>query len=130
MLRTRETASIVNETLHLPITYEPDLREVVFGGMEGKPLMPWYPEWLAGCFTPEGAERFAEVTVRVRAAMARVLAQPGPLLVVAHGGVFRALRGILGLPIQGGASPNAAPMLCEPTLTGWRINCFDGAPGR
>jgi probable phosphoglycerate mutase len=121
MLRTRETAAIVNETLGLPITYEPDLREVIFGGMEGKPLMPWYPEWLAGRYTPEGAESFAEVALRVRGAMARVLARPGPLLMVAHGGVFRSLRGILGLPVQGGTTPNAVPIRCEPTLTGWRL---------
>jgi len=121
MLRTRETAAIVNETLGLPITYEPDLREVIFGGMEGKPLMPWYTEWLAGRFTPEGAESFAEVTLRVQGAMARVLARPGPLLIVAHGGVFRALRGVLGLAVQGGATPNAVPIYCEHTLNGWRV---------
>jgi len=120
MLRTRETTTIVNEFLHLPVTFEPDLREVMFGGMEGKPLQPWFTEWLEGRFTPEGAETFAELAARVAAAMARVLAGPGPTLIIAHGGVFRAIRDLMDLPKEG-LTPNAIPLFCEPTLTGWRI---------
>ncbi len=121
MLRTRETTAVVNETLGLPVRYEPALREVIFGGMEGKPLMPWFPEWLEGRYTPEGAETFAEVTARVDAAMARVLAGPGPVLVVAHGGVFRAIRDLMGLPRGEGITGNAVPLFCEPTSREWRV---------
>jgi probable phosphoglycerate mutase len=121
MLRTRETAAIVNEVLGLPVTYEPDLREVVFGGMEGKPLYPWYPEWLAGRYTPEGAEKFDEVSARVAAALARVLAGDGLLLIVAHGGVFRVIRDLMGLGRADGSTPNAVPIYCEPVGQGWRV---------
>ncbi len=120
MRRTRQTADILNEALGLEIILEPDLREVVFGGMEGKPLQPWFGEWLAGRATPAGAESFAEVTLRVQGAMARVLARPGPLLIVSHGGVFRALRGLMGLALAGGLTPNAVPILCQPGPDGWR----------
>jgi len=120
MVRTRETTEIVNQVLGLPVTFEPELREVIFGGMEGKPLLPWFHDWLAGTYTPEGAETFAALTIRVQAAMARVLARPGPVLVVAHGGVFRAIRALLDAP-ETGFTPNAQPLYCEPTLTGWRI---------
>jgi probable phosphoglycerate mutase len=120
MVRTRETTEIVNELLSLPVTFEPDLREVIFGGMEGKPLLPWFPEWLDGRYTPPGAETFDEVKARVATAMERVLVLPGPLLIVAHGGIFRAIRDLMGLPREG-LTPNAAPLLCEPTLTGWRV---------
>ncbi len=115
-----ETAGIVNEFLNLPVSFEAGLHEVIFGGMEGKPLLPWFPEWLEGRSTPEGAESFAEVTARVEAAMARVLAVPGLVLVVAHGGVFRALRDLMGLEREG-LTPNGVPLFCEPTLTGWRV---------
>ncbi len=120
MLRTRETTAIVNEFLHLPVTFEPDLREVVFGGMEGKPLMPWFPEWMEGRYTPDGAETFAALTARVAAAMARVLADPSPVLVVAHGGVFRALRDLMGLTKEG-LTPNAVPLFCVPGDEGWLV---------
>ncbi|MGE4482347.1 histidine phosphatase family protein [Acidocella sp.] len=121
MLRTRETADIVNGFLRLGISYEPGLREVVFGGMEGKPLLPWFPEWLEGRYVPEGAESFAALTVRVETAMETVLAgRPGPVLIVAHGGVFRALRELMGLPREG-VTRNAVPLYCEPGEHGWQI---------
>lgn len=120
MIRTRETTAIVNEFLNLPVSFEADLREVIFGGMEGKPLQPWFPEWMEGRYTPEGGETFAEVTIRARIAMRRVLAQPGPLLIVAHGGIFRALRDLMGLSKEG-LTPNAVPLFCAPTESGWEV---------
>ncbi len=120
MLRTRETTEIVNEVLGLKVIFEPDLREVIFGGMEGKPLLPWFPEWMEGRFTPAGAETFAEVTARAEAVLTRVLAVPGPVLIVSHGGIFRAVRDLMGLTREG-LTPNALPLFCQPTLAGWRV---------
>lgn len=114
MLRTRETAEIVNETLQQPMIFEPDLREVVFGGMEGKPLMPWYTSWIEGRYLPEGAESFAEVITRAQGAFARVLQHPGPILIVSHGGVARALHVLMGTA-SGEMTPNGMPFLCKPT---------------
>jgi broad specificity phosphatase PhoE len=127
MLRTRETTAIVNEFLKLPVSYEPDLREVIFGGMEGKPLLPWFPEWMEGRYTPAGAETFAALTSRAQAAMARVLTLPGPVLIISHGGIFRALRDLMGLPREG-LTPNAVPLYCEPTPTGWQIEAVSKQP--
>lgn len=124
MLRTRETTEIINEYLRLPVIYEQDLREVMFGGMEGKPLLPWFPEWLEGRYTPEGAESFPALTLRVKAALNQVLVtQTGPVLIVAHGGVFRAIRDLMGLPKEG-LTRNAVPLYCAPGHEGWQI---DGA---
>jgi probable phosphoglycerate mutase len=119
MLRAKETAEIVNEFLRLPIAFEPGLREVQFGGMEGKPLLPWFPEWLEGRYTPPNAESFAQVLARIDHAMGKILA-PGPLLIIAHGGVFRALRDLMSLPKQG-LTPNAVPLHCAPGATGWQV---------
>ncbi|WBO59675.1 histidine phosphatase family protein [Acidocella sp. MX-AZ03] len=52
--RARQTAEIINEFLRLPLSIEPDLREVAFGSMEGEPLLPWFPDWLEGRATPDG----------------------------------------------------------------------------
>jgi len=121
MLRTRETAEIVNAFLRLPVSYEPDLREVIFGGMEGKPLLPWFPEWLEGRYTPEGAESFSALTARVEIALTGVLeGRKGPLLIVAHGGVFRAIRDLMGLPKEG-LTRNAVPLYCAPGEDGWQV---------
>lgn len=125
MRRTRETAAIVNEFLRLELEFEADLREVVFGGMEGKPLQPWFPQWLEGLHTPAGAEAFPALRERVEAAMQRVLARPGPVLIVAHGGVFRAMRDLMGLPKEG-LTPNGAPLYCAPGETGWGVSTPPG----
>ena len=113
MSRALETAEIVNETLGLPLGTDPDLHEVVFGGQEGKPLAPWFGDWMQGRFTPEGAESFDDLVARAEAAMARVLDRPGPLLVVSHGAFFRAVRALMGVDLDV-PTPNATPMLCEP----------------
>ncbi len=120
MLRTRETAAIVNEVLGLPMSFEPGIREVVFGGMEGKPFGPWFEDWIDGSFTPEGAESFAELSKRVGAALEGILALPGPVLIVAHGGVFRAIRNLMGIT-RGGPTPNGSPLYCQPTPAGWQV---------
>jgi probable phosphoglycerate mutase len=76
---------------------------------------------MEGRFTPEGAESFAELTERVRGVLGRILHLPGPVLIVAHGGVFRAVRDILGLSREG-LTPNAQPLFCEPIPRGWRVS--------
>jgi broad specificity phosphatase PhoE len=121
MLRTRETAAIVNQVLNLPIVYELAIREVIFGGMEGKPLSPWFQDWMDGTYTPEGAESFAELVLRVRTALQTILPMPGPLLIVAHGGVFRAIRDIMGVTREG-LTPNGLPLYCNPAAEGWKIS--------
>ncbi len=118
MSRARETAEIVNQTLKLPLDFEPDLREVMFGGQEGKPLAPWFQQWLDGDFTPPGAESFAQLTARAADVMQRVLVRPGPLLVVSHGAIFRAMRGLMGVTVELGTA-NGIPIRCEPHGKAW-----------
>jgi probable phosphoglycerate mutase len=125
MSRAHETAMIVNETLNVPVIVEPDLREVIFGGQEGKPLAPWFADWLDGTATPEGAESFEALTRRAAAAMARVLAHPGPLLIVSHGAFFRAVRALMRLELDV-ISGNAQPMHCAPVGPVWQVTPLDG----
>lgn len=122
MRRAKQTAEIVNELLHVPITYEAGLREASFAGKEGLSPQPWFPDWVAGHYTPENAESFADVMKRVQAALWQVLPdRKEPALIVAHGGVLRAIRALMGLPKEA-LTGNAIPLYCEPTATGWQIS--------
>ncbi len=115
MSRAYDTAVIVGEHIRLPLEVEDDLREVAFGGQEGQPMGGWFDDWVAGTFTPEGAEPFNVLRARAVAAVNLALDRPAPVLVVAHGALFRALRAEMGLP-PNIRTPNAVPFFCEPGM--------------
>lgn len=111
--RARVTAEIVAEALDLAVTIEPDLREVSWGVHEGQPVADWLPAWIAGHTTPDGGESFSQLRLRAVAGLNRAVEQPPAVLVVAHGGVFRALRSAMNLAMTG-RTRNCVPMWCEP----------------
>ncbi len=111
--RARETATIVGAALGLPFSTDPGLQETSFGEQEGKPMGPWYDEWVDDRYTPPGAETFAELRARVVPALNRALALPGPVLVIAHGAMFRAIRAEMGLSPHI-RTDNGVPLLCTP----------------
>ena len=117
--RAQVTAQIVAEALGLPVQLDPQLREVGFGVQEGQPMKEWFDDWIEGLFTPEGAEPFSELRARAIGAINRATELPAPVLVVAHGALFRSLRSAMGLPAHE-RLPNATPMWCEPGET-WRL---------
>ena len=111
--RARVTAEMVGEALNLPVSIDADLREVAFGVQEGQAMSGWFADWVAGHFTPQGAETFAALRSRAVAAINRATALPPVVLVVAHGALFRALRSAMGIePNQ--RTQNAVPIFCEP----------------
>jgi broad specificity phosphatase PhoE len=120
LTRARVTADIASRAIGRPVLIEEGLREVRYGVQEGQPMQPWFPDWIAGTFTPEGAETFAELRARAVAAINRCLAHPLPLLVVGHGAFFRALRSAMGLA-PNVRLPNATPLRCEPGDPEWRL---------
>ena len=112
--RARDTAAMVGEVLGLPVTVIDDLHEVAFGVHEGTAQSgDWFPAWIAGQYTPERGESFAELRTRAARALTEALTYPPPVLVVAHGALFRAIRAEMGLEIDS-RTPNAAPLFCEP----------------
>src|SRR3984885_294770 len=122
--RARVTADIVGEALALPVQIDDGLREVRFGVQEGQPMSDWFAHWVAGNFTPEGAETFAELRHRAVAAVNRAIVLPPVVLVVAHGALFRALRTAMAIePLA--RTPNAVPIWCEPPTAGettWKLD--------
>ncbi len=117
--RARQTAEIVGAALELEFTTDPDLQEADFGAQEGKPMGSWYDDWVNGTYTPEGGEPFAALRIRIAGALNRALQQPGPILVVAHGAMFRAARAEMGLSALV-RTDNGIPLLCTPG-TPWTL---------
>jgi len=111
--RARVTAEIAGEALGLPVAVDTDLREVSFGVQEGQAMSGWFADWVAGSFTPEGAETFPALRRRAVAAINRSISLPPAVLVVAHGALFRAIRAAMGIE-PNIRTQNAVPIFCEP----------------
>jgi len=111
--RALDTAEAVSVVTGVPVDADAGLREVKFGEQEGQPMGDWYDDWIAGTYTPEGAEPFAVLRERVTQAINRALEKPAPVLIVAHGALFRAVRSAMGL-VPNVRTPNAVPIWCEP----------------
>jgi broad specificity phosphatase PhoE len=118
--RAHDTALAVAAVLDLPVELDEGLREVSFGVQEGKPMSQWFSDWVAGSYTPPDAESFAALRARAVAALNRALLRPAPVLVVAHGALFRALRAEMGLE-PNVRTANAMPFLCTPGLPAWTL---------
>jgi len=102
MQRCQAFAQEVADQLQLPLQVIPDLRELCFGELEGlTPKEAWArsPQLLADLWkapekhTPPGGEPFTDFTNRVHASITALLPQMEGqhVLVVAHGGVIRAM---------------------------------------
>lgn len=116
--RARDTAQTAAETLGLPVELDENLREVAFGEQEGQPMTDWFDDWLAGRFTPDRAEPFANLRARAVAAVNRATSSLPPIvLIVAHGALFRSLRSAMGME-PNLRLPNATPLLCIPPAGG------------
>jgi probable phosphoglycerate mutase len=126
--RALVTAETSGRLLGLPVAIDEDLREVAFGTQEGQPMTEWFIKWIAGDWTPEGAETFAALRARSIAAVNRATALPSPVLIVAHGALFRALRSAMGLE-PNVRTRNAVPFWCQPEPDGhWELKpALEGA---
>jgi probable phosphoglycerate mutase len=125
--RAKVTADIAAAQLGLQVQIDDGLKEVAFGVMEGKPMSEWFQPWVDGLLTPEGAESFPTLTKRAVAAINRSIARPPVVLVVAHGALFRALRGAMGHE-PNVRTRNAVPVWCEPPADGtgvWGLTYAD-----
>ena len=129
--RTRGTAEIVAAALGLRVTFDDGLREAAFGVQEGQQMGQWFADWAAGHFAPEGGESFAALRSRAVAAVNRALAGPAPVLVVAHGGMFRTLRAAMGV-VSNQRTQNGVPIFCAPPQAGsglaWTLTPLVAAP--
>lgn len=126
--RARDTAGIINEVLGVPMMEDADLAELHAGDWEG---VPWAdcPDLLTGWPDPPNGERFEEFMIRVSRGKNRHLeAHEGPVLIVCHGGVFRAFGKLYDLEV-GGIIENCHLYEFEPNPDGgsfpWRAWHYD-----
>ena len=112
--RAKATADAAAAVIGRPVQLDPELQEVSFGDHEAQPMLAeWFDDWVAEKYTPAGGESFAALRDRAVAAVNRALELEAPVLIVAHGAVFRALRSAMRLE-PGVRLANGTPFFCEP----------------
>jgi probable phosphoglycerate mutase len=124
--RAADTAAIVNGALDLPMERHPGIMERAFGPYEGKPFnRAWYDEGPGN-----GAEEHEPFNTRILSALVEILDRPGSVLLVSHGGVFRAF-GILLCDLPAARAGNAVPFRFAPPAPGerhWTLHPVDPVP--
>ena len=110
--RARETAEIVNRSLQAELVVVNGLVECNWGVGEGRVNDGWYEDWRDGGFL-EGAEAHTEFVARSLAAINEALEYPGPVLIVGHGGVYRAVKIHARLDMNI-SLPNSVPVWHDP----------------
>lgn len=114
LIRAKATAEAAAAVIGRPVQFDPELQEVSFGDHEAKPMLAeWFDDWVAEKYTPAGGESFADLRNRTVEAINRALTLEAPVLIVAHGAIFRALRSAMGLE-PGVRLANGTPFFCEP----------------
>lgn len=98
--RALKTAEIIAEKISVPITIIENLKEGSWGIWEGKPKDDgtWIRLWKEG-HSVEGAEEYVLFRKRVLAGVNQALELPGPVLIVAHAGMYRPIRDALKTPL-------------------------------
>lgn len=118
--RAYATAAIIADVIDVPIVTQDELRECCFGPREGERSGAWYEDWRLGRATPEGAESLSDFLARAVSGVNAALGLPGPVLIVAHGGVYWAVERATHLvepsqpPERHQAIPHAVPVWHEP----------------
>lgn len=104
MIRARQTAEIINQVINAPIVEIEDLKEWFLGDWERR---SWHEiDFEIG--NPPNGESNEEFAARVQRGLAQALTHPGPVLIVAHGGVW--IRVAWHLQVRSGEIDNCQLM--------------------
>lgn len=114
--RAFDTAHTVAASLRIVPLAREDLRERHFGALIGTSSVNL--DWACA---PEGGETLAQFVDRNRLSLAHALAQPAPVLVVAHGGTLYVLAALLGVAIEPAILGNAQPLRFERVDGRWQV---------
>ena len=117
--RARATAEVVATRHLLAPIFNSGLRERNFGKLIGTSSRDI--DW--GC-EPEAGETLEVFIARSRAGLAEALAQPAPVLLVAHGGTLYALAGLLGVAVDKTLLGNAQPLRFDRDGDAWRVTAL------
>ena len=120
--RAHDTAAAIHRVVGGVIEVIDDLAECDFGVHEGDTRGDWFDKWFNHGWTPPGGESHAVFHARALRGVNAALQRPGPVVIVAHGGVFWAVRRAAGIDAEGMSLPNAVPVRLEPPTAarpGW-----------
>ena len=117
--RARDTAEMVAARHLLAPILNSGLRERDFGKLIGTSSRDI--DW--GC-EPEAGETLELFIDRSRAGLGLALAQPAPVLLVAHGGTLYALAGLLGVVLDRTLLGNAQPLRFDRHGEAWRVTAL------
>lgn len=121
LIRAHETARMSAEASGARLTVIDDLKECGFGEAEGWQRGAWISDFWQKGLVPEGGEPFSDFLARSLRGVNAALELEGPVLIVAHAGVYRSLLHHAQLQPQG-MTPNAVPIRHAPpsaTTPGW-----------
>ena len=106
--------------LDVPIHTIDDLQEVSFGPYEGVMHyeVDWIQDWLQGGHV-DGVEGYDAFIERCRKAINHALGFEGPVLIVAHGGLWIAAHEFVTIKPHLVPMPNALPIHVTPGEAGW-----------
>ncbi|MCG8548277.1 MAG: histidine phosphatase family protein [Alphaproteobacteria bacterium] len=90
--RALETARCLQAALKCDIDVIGDLAEATLGVRDGAIKGRWYRDWKTGVATPDGAEPYDDFIERALCGVNQALMRPGPVLIVAHRVVYRAIK--------------------------------------
>ena len=125
--RAQETAEIVNAVLGCPIVAIEALKECGMGEVEGAGPGTWYDDWCNG-WTPDGGEIYEEFIERALSGVNEALGHPGPVLIVSHGGVYKAAQRRGRFAQEGTVLANAQPVWHQPPtaeVAHWQTRVLD-----
>lgn len=126
--RAYDTAVAIQRVVGGVLDVIDDLQECHFGVHEGDTKSDWFQKWFTTDWAPEGGESHDAFKVRAVRGVNAALARPGPVMVVAHGGVYRCLKLAAGLADDGLSLPNAVPVQLDPptdTRPGWEATLLN-----
>ncbi len=125
--RAIDTAKIINEVANLPMHESPLLAEIEFGDWGGQAVKDIRPKFYAGENPPNG-ESHVDFETRIKKGLTYALnLAEQPVMIVCHGGVFRAFYGLYNKTIT--PTENAKLYHFEPnngeTDFPWCINLIE-----
>ena len=90
--RAVETAEAIANATGGKVSIHEELKECSWGVREGDTKGAWFEKWKRGIETPIGSELYEEFLSRAVGAINQALNEPGPVLIVAHGGIYWAVQ--------------------------------------
>ncbi len=104
---------ILQKSLGCDLRVIETLSECSWGEQEGEIKGQWLDDWKAGERSPDGAEPYDQFIRRALGGINDALEQPGPVLIVSHGGVYLAVQKHAALD-PAFDIPNAIPVRHDP----------------